>query len=94
MLVTQLYFKMKDLFSIANKTKVPGFNNTGMYGADPHFMQFFAINCKKRVISNRCVFIETVKWKTDRLEPGMVCISYSKIFMDLPFKFFKYNIVF
>ena len=94
MLITQLYFKMKDLFAITNKTKMPRFNNTGMYGAYTHLMQFFAFNFKKRIISNRGIFIEPVKWKTNRFEPGMICISYSKIFMNFPFKFFKYKVVF
>ena len=94
MLVAQLYLQMKDLFAIAYKTKMPRFNDTGMYGANPYFMQFFTFDTKKWIISDPDLFMEPVKREADWFKPGMVFISYSKIFVYFPFEFFEYKIVF
>ena len=93
-LVTQLNFQVKNLLAITDETKMTGLNNTCMNRADTHFVQFFTFNFKKGIICDCHAFIKPVKWKPDRLQPGMICIMYSEIFMNLSFKFFKYKIVF
>src|ERR1043165_6192986 len=84
---------MKDLFTIANETKMAGLNNTCVNRTDAYFVQFFTFNFEEGVIGNSGCFIKSVKRESNRFEPGMIFIRHSKIFMDLPLKFLKCKII-
>ena len=50
MLVSQLDLEMQDLFAVADKAEMPGFNNPGMNGSNTHLMQFLAFDLVKRIV--------------------------------------------
>ena len=47
-LVSQLDFKMKNLFTVADEPEMTRFNNTCMYRTNAHLMKFFAFNFIER----------------------------------------------
>ena len=51
-LKSKLNFKMQYLFAIADKTEMPRFDDTGMYGSYTHFVQFFTFDTEERIIGN------------------------------------------
>ena len=89
MLVTQLYFQVHNLFPVADKTEMPRFNNPGMNGANPDFVQFFAFNLVERIIFDFFIFIGTVVGISHWFQPGMIAVFYSEIFVNFSFKLFE-----
>src|SRR5450759_4350175 len=80
---------MQYLFAITYEPEMPGFYNTCMHWSYAHFMKFFAINTKKRVILNCLGFINPVFRITNRFQPWMICIINSEVFMYFALKSFK-----
>src|SRR3989338_4181681 len=56
MLITELYFQVENLFTMALKTKMPRFDNPCMNGPNRNLMDLFSFHSVKRIIlhiSNR-----------------------------------------
>ena len=60
MLIAQLNFEMENLFAIADKTEMPGFNHACMYGTNAHFVQFFAFDFIKWIIFNFLILVSAI----------------------------------
>ncbi len=89
MLKTELNFEVQDLFAVADKAKMPRFDDARVDGPYADFVQFFTANLEKRVVGNAGLWVGPVERKAHGFEPGVIGVGDTKVFMNFPFKFVK-----
>jgi hypothetical protein len=95
-LVAQGDFQVKDVFTVALKAKMAGFNHARVYGTDGNFMDFFTVHAIKIHYARHGLFVwgtmpRIVPWsprrmKPHRFKPGMACGPNAELLGDFPFK--------
>ncbi len=94
MLIAQRNFKVKHIFSVTLESKMPGFDDTGMYGPDSDLVDFFAFDPKIirqadfRCFPGRGLWMVLSVWcmEANGFQPGMIFGHQVPLFIDLPFK--------
>jgi hypothetical protein len=74
-LITQLDLKVKNLLTIANESKMTGFNYSSVDRADTYFVKLFAFYPVKRIIVYAGILIYAIERIANGLQPGMIVIG-------------------
>ena len=86
MLVSQVDLQVQDPLTMTDEPEMSRFDDAGVDGADPDFMQCFSLDGIKGIIVHHTGLIGPVERITDGLQPGMTLEFNAELLMDLPLK--------